>query len=47
MNQPAAAAVVTAAPSKLIGTPATRWTGLGGSSTAVPGTKGARKNGAE
>ena len=36
MNQPAAAvAVVAAAPSRLVGTPATRGTGFGGSSTAV------------
>src|SRR5947207_9980150 len=48
MNQPAAAvAVVAAAPSKLTGTPATRSTGCGGSSTAVPGTSGARKNGTQ
>ena len=48
MSQPAAAvAVVAAAPSKLTGTPATRATGCGGSSTAVPGTSGARKNGAQ
>ena len=46
MNQPAAAvAVVAAAPSRLTGTPATRWTGCGGSSTAVPGTSEARKKG--
>ena len=46
MNQPAAAvAVVAAAPSRLTGTPATRPTGCGGSSTAVPGTRGARKKG--
>ena len=38
---------VAAAPSRLIGTPATRWTGWGGSSTAVPGTSGATKNGAQ
>jgi hypothetical protein len=48
MNQPATAvAVVAAAPSRLTGTPATRFTGYGGSSTAVPGTTGARKNGAQ
>jgi hypothetical protein len=48
MNQPAAAvAVVAAAPSRLTGTPATRLTGYGGSSTAVPGTAGARRNGAQ
>jgi len=48
MNQPAAAvAVVAAAPSRLTGRPATRWTGYGGSSIAVPGTSGARKNGAQ
>ena len=48
MSQPAAAvAVVAAAPSRLAGTPATRGTGCGGSSTAVPGTRGARKNGAQ
>jgi hypothetical protein len=47
MNYPAAAvAVVAAAPSRLVGTPARRGTGSGGSSTAVPGTRGARKNGA-
>ena len=48
ISQPAAAvATVAAAPSRLTGTPATRCTGCGGSSTAVPGTSGARKNGAQ
>src|SRR5579875_3600347 len=48
MSQPAAAVtVVAAAPSRLTGTPTTRWTGCGGSSTAVPGTSGAAKNGAQ
>jgi hypothetical protein len=48
MSHPAAAvAMVAAAPSRLTGTPATRWTGCGGSSTAVPGTSGATKNGAQ
>ena len=48
MSQPAAAAtVVAAAPSRLTGTPATRATGCRGSSTAVPGTSGATKNGAQ
>ena len=48
MNQPVAAvALVAAAPRRLVGTPASRGTGCGGSSTAVPGTRGARKNGAQ
>lgn len=48
MSQPATAvATVAPAPSRLTGTPATRCTGCGGSSTAVPGTSGARKNGAQ
>jgi hypothetical protein len=48
IHQPAAAvAVVAAAPRRLAGTPASRAIGCGGSSTAVPGTSGARKNGAQ
>ena len=47
-SQPAVAvAMVAAAPSKFAGTPAIRATRCGGSSTAVPGTRGARKNGAQ
>src|SRR5258708_21298687 len=47
MNHPAAAvAVVAAAPSRLTGTPATRRTGCGGSTTAGPGTSRATQNGA-
>ena len=48
MNQPTTAvAVVAAAPSTFVGTPARRGTGCGASSNAVPGTSGARKNGAQ
>src|SRR5271165_5889469 len=48
MRKPAAAAaLVAAAPNRLVGTPASRGTGCGASSTAVPGTNGATKNGAQ
>ena len=47
-SQPATAVrLVAAAPSRLVGTPATLGIGCGGSSTPVPGTSGATQNGAQ